>query len=257
MENPLPKILLIDLECTPNRGWYFDASKEYNILETDQYSFIHSIAYQWEGEKKIHILALPDFPLYKRDKKNDYALLKEVHKLFDDADIIIAHNGDNFDIKKINARLIYHRFDPPAPYKTADTLKLARKVQNSGSNRLDALARYYGLGKKLANTGKDLWLPIARGEATAKDWADMKAYNIHDVYLMALLWPLLRPWSKTPNINMMTRRMGACPACGSQNLVPRGHVYTLTTEAQRLKCGKCGKWSQERSERIAKRVTIK
>jgi DNA polymerase elongation subunit (family B) len=257
VKSPTPKTLLFDIECTPNRGWYFDEKKEYNILDTDQYSFIHSFAYQWEGESKIHVVALPDFSRYKRNKKDDYSLLEVLHGLFDQADIIIGHNGDNFDIKKVNARLIYHRFEPPAPYKTADTLKLARQIQNSGSNRLDALAKYFGIGAKLANTGKALWLPIAKGEATDKDWRDMRAYNAHDVYLLAKLWPLLRPWGKTPNANVQTRNMGACPACGSHNLILRGHVYTLTTEAQRLKCGACGKWSSDKPERIAKRITIK
>lgn len=193
MEKPL-KTLLFDIENSPNLGWYYDASKEYNILDTEQYSFIHSVAYQWEGEKKIHVIALPDFPLYTRNKKSDASLIAELHRLFNQADVLIGHNGDNFDIKKVNSRLIKHGFQPPEPYKTADTLKLARRIQNSGSNRLDSLAKYYGLGAKLKNTGKDLWLPIARGEATAKDWRDMKAYNAHDVYLLEKLWKLLKPW---------------------------------------------------------------
>jgi DNA polymerase elongation subunit (family B)/predicted RNA-binding Zn-ribbon protein involved in translation (DUF1610 family) len=256
VKSPTPKTLLFDIENSPNLGWYYDASKEYNILDTEQYSFIHSVSWTWEGEKKVHVLALPDFPLYKRDKKNDYALVGAIHKLFSEADIIIGHNGDNFDIKKVNARLIYHRFGPPAPYKTADTLKLARRIQNSGSNRLDALAKYYGLGAKLSNKGKDLWLPIARGQATPKDWQEMRAYNSHDTYLLAKLWPLIRPWGNTPNINIITRVMGACPKCGSGHIQRRGFSYTRTGEAPRLQCQNCGAWSTGNREKLAKKIVI-
>lgn len=251
------KTLLFDIENTPDLGWYFDSHKENNILATDQYSFIHSIAYKWEHEKTIHVVALPDFPRYKKDKKDDYQLIEFVHKLFEEADILIGHNGINFDIKKITARFIYHRFTPPRPSKTADTLKLARRIQNSGSNRLDALARYYGLGAKLAHTGKDLWLPIARGEATAKEWKAMKAYNAHDVYLLAKLWPLLRPWGKTPNVNEITRNLGACPKCGSHHLIKRGFEYTKSGEAQKFQCQDCYAWSHGKPEPLARKITIR
>jgi hypothetical protein len=47
----------------------------------------------------------------------------------DEADIICAHNGDAFDIKKINSRLITNGFKPPSPFKTIDTLKAAPGLQ--------------------------------------------------------------------------------------------------------------------------------
>lgn len=256
---PPPRTLLFDIENSPNLGWYYDESKEYNILDVEQYSFIHSVAYQWEGENKIHVIALPDFPLYKRDKKDDYALIKAVHKLFEEADILIGHNGDNFDIKKINARFIYHRLQPPGQHKTADTLKLARKIQNSGSNRLDALSKYYGLGKKISNTGKDLWLPIARGQATKEQWKQMKEYNIHDVYLLARLWPLLRPWGKTPNLNLVHGRPKGCPTCYGTHIQSRGErpQYTTGTSVHMYVCMDCGKRIKGESEKLLSKVIHK
>lgn len=233
---------MFDIETTPNRGWYYDASKEYNILETDQFSFICAVAYQWEGDKKVHALTLPDFPRYELDRKDDHDLVAAIYKLFEEADIIIGHNGDNFDVKVVNARLIFHRFQPPAPYKTADTLKLARRVQKSGSNRLDALARYYNIGKKLPNTGKDLWIPIAKGMATESEWRMMRRYNAHDVYLLAKLWPLLRPWGKTPNLNQVHGRPRGCPKCYGTHLHKHGKEfsYTLGHAVQMLRCVDCG-----------------
>jgi DNA polymerase III epsilon subunit-like protein len=64
----------------------------------------------------------------------------------DEADLICAHNGDAFDIKKINSRLIVNGFKPPSPFKTIDTLKIARRVFKFDSNKLDNIGRYLSRG---------------------------------------------------------------------------------------------------------------
>ncbi len=256
VEKPLSQTLLMDIECSPHLGWYYDAKKEYNILRPEQYSFIYSFSYQWEGEKRVHVIALPDFPLYKKDPLSDFALMGKIHELFSKADIIIGHNGENFDIKIINARLIKHGFSPPPPYKTSDTLKLAKKIQNSGSNRLGDLARYYDLGFKGENIGTDAVLRIAKGEGTRQDWARNREYNAQDTYILGLLWPRLRPWDRTPNINIATRNEGACSKCGSKDLEHRGFSYTRTSESPRLRCKECGAWNLGKRETLAKKIHI-
>ena len=234
-----PKILLIDIETAPSLGWYFDKYKENNILEVEQDWYIISFAYKWYKKGKIEVFALPDFPLYKRDKKSDYQLVAKIYELLEAADIVIGHNGDKFDIKKINARLIFHRFTPPAPYKTADTLKIARRVQDSGSNRLDSLARYYGIGRKLPHTGTHLWLSCLRGDPKA--WDNMRKYNKHDVHLLDKLYPLLLPWAPThPNLTLYTGRLATCPRCLGASLQKRGYRVYHTRIYQGYYCKDCG-----------------
>src|ERR1019366_3081154 len=114
-------------------------------------------AVKWSHEKQVRTYALPDYPGYKRDKESDKALVKELWRMMNDADIIIAHNGDGFDIKKSNARFIIHGLLPPATYKTIDTLKIARRHFKFGSNKLNDLGVTLGLGKKLPHTGAHLW----------------------------------------------------------------------------------------------------
>src|SRR5437868_14709279 len=108
------------------------------------------------GRPKVTTFALPDYPLYKRDRTDDRALVKDLWKMMNEADIIVAHNGNSFDIKYANTRFIVHRLDPPAPYKSADTLKIARQVARFPSNKLDELARTFGIDRKLPTTGKHL-----------------------------------------------------------------------------------------------------
>ena len=202
-----------------------------------------SFAYKWLGEEKIHCRALCDYPNYKRNKHDDGELVQELHGLLSKADFIVAHNGDAFDIKRTNARLMLHGLDPPKPSKTIDTLKEARKTIKGNSNRLDALARYFGYGRKLPHTGKDLWLGCVRGDMKA--WKIMKRYNIHDVYLLEKVYLKLRPWMKNhPNLSIITRKLKACPKCQSTHTWKQGFRYTRTGESQQYQCLDCFSWFQ-------------
>jgi DNA polymerase elongation subunit (family B) len=111
-----------------------------------------SFAVKWDGEKRVKTYALPDYPLFKRDKENDRDLVKDLYDVFDEADILIAHNGDRFDIRKSNARFIQHGLKPPITYKTIDTLKIARRQKfKFDSNRLNDLGHISGSGQAPAH----------------------------------------------------------------------------------------------------------
>lgn len=234
----VPRILLLDIETSPSLGWFFDYKREYNILETEKEWCILSVGWKWYGENKVFVKALPDFKGYKAGVLDDYKLVEFIHGLFDEAHVIIGHNGDKFDIRRINARLMFHRFHPPAPYKTFDTLKMHRRIADVNSHRLDALARYYSIGHKLPHTGKDLWLGCIRGNMS--DWKKMKEYNAHDVHLLDKLYPILRPYAPVhPNLTLYTGKMSSCPRCGGK-MQKRGHVVKNTRVYQRYNCYECG-----------------
>jgi len=59
--------------------------------------------------------------------EDDERIVNSLWKLFDEADIIIAHNGGNFDIPNMNTRFIVNKLPPPSAYQMIDTLKVARK----------------------------------------------------------------------------------------------------------------------------------
>src|SRR5262245_19646914 len=94
-----PKVLLFDIETAPWRGYYYDQSQPYCILETDRESHMLSFAWKWLHEKKIHCLALPDFKGYKPFSENDKPLVAKLHELICKADVVVGHNGDSFDLK--------------------------------------------------------------------------------------------------------------------------------------------------------------
>ena len=236
MKSP-SRIVFVDIETAPSLGYVW-GKWEQNVIEFKQDWYILSFSYKVFGEKKIYTRSLIDYSGFAKDKENDEALVNDLWKIFDEADIIIGHNVDKFDIRKTNSRFLSHKLPPPRPYKTVDTLKIAKRVFKFDSNKLDDLGRYLGLGRKLPHTGFHLWLGCMQGDT--KSWDLMKKYNAQDVALLEKVYMLMRPWSTThPNVN---QGQIACPKCGSTNTQKRGFSYTLLRQKQRFQCHGCGGW---------------
>jgi predicted RNA-binding Zn-ribbon protein involved in translation (DUF1610 family) len=240
-----PKILLFDIETAPTLGYVWglwDQNIGLNQIKSNWY--VLCWAAKWLGEKKVMTASLPDFPIYKRQPENDRDVMKALWKLLDEADIVIGQNGDAFDIKKSNARFILHGMNPPSPYKTVDTLKVAKKYFKFESNKLDHLGEIFGLGKKLKTGGFDLWVEVMRGDMKA--WKTMVDYNIGDVKLLEGVYLKMRPWmTNHPNFNLYQDTLYNCPNCGSQSVQKRGFSRTRTTYQRRYHCQGCGAWSSQ------------
>lgn len=223
MKNKKPRILIYDIENTPTvvtvwKLWEADA------IETLEEWYILSYSYKWLGEDKVHVVALPDFKGYKNNKKDDKLLCESLYKLFDEADIVIAHNGDEHDQKKSNARFIYNGILPPSPYKSIDTKKVAKKYFKFNSNSLNNLGTYLKLGNKIENSGISLWRACMNGDPKA--WSLMKKYNKQDVVLLEKVYLKLLPWmTQHPNHGIIIGERSVCPNCGSEHLQSRGIKY--------------------------------
>jgi len=234
-----PRVLIYDIENSPTvvTTW---GLWEQNAIETLEEWYLLSFAYKWLGESKVHVVALSDFSGYKKDKKNDKRLCEELHKLFNEADVLIAHNGDQHDQKKSNARFIFNGLKPPSPYKTIDTKKVAKRYFKFNSNSLNNLGTYFNLGNKIENGGMKLWRGCMNGDM--KSWKLMKKYNKQDVVLLEKVYFKLLPWMVDhPNISLLQGKNG-CPNCGSFNLERRGFNYTRASKSQRWLCRDCGSW---------------
>ena len=240
-KNKEPKILIFDIESAPNLGFTW-RKWEQNVIAFEREWYMLCFAYKWYGETKIRVTSLPDFKAYKKDKEDDSGLVKELWKLFDEADIIVAHNGDAFDIKMANAKFVQHGLKAPSFYKTVETKKVARKYFRFNSNSLDDIAQRLGLGKKLEHTGFDLWLGCMNGVKSS--WRLMCRYNKQDVELLDKVYTVLRPWMDNhPNSNLYTGSTHNCPVCGSKNTQRRGFSMTRVGKFQRHQCMDCSAWS--------------
>ena len=238
-EAKIPKVLFFDLETAPSVGYYFEKFKEGNIVSTKNDWYILCFSYKWLGEKKVYSHALIDHK-FNPAKPDDWPIIEKLWLLFNEADVICAHNGDSFDIKKSNTRFAIHGLKPPSPYKQMDTKKIAKKYFGFESNKLDELCRQLNLGRKIHTGGFDLWLECMAGKKEA--WKKMVEYNKQDVLLLEQVYLRLRGWHKThPNISFFTRNGGECTVCRSRNIKRDGIEYYAGGVAQRYQCNNCGK----------------
>lgn len=248
------KILLFDIETAPNLAYVW-GHWEQNVIDYERQWHILSVGYKWLGEKETKVISLRKYKGYKKNPHSDIHLIQDLWKLFNEADFIVGHNGDKFDIKKANTRFIYHGLAPLSGYKSIDTLKIARKYFAFNSNKLDDLGNTLGLGRKEKHMGFDTWLGCMNGDIEM--WKIMEKYNKQDVDLLERVYKVFRGWHSThPNVNIGTDNVSHCPNCGSNDIKMNGHRYSRTGEAQKFKCKNCGAESRGKYERVARPVTI-
>ena len=179
----LPKILMLDIETTPIPVWAWSLGKQYvqthSMMKDSNGKIIDWYVLSWSAKWLYDDEVLSDVLTSKEAiDRNDKRVLESAWKLLDEADIIIAHNGDKFDLRKIKARFLSNGIMPPMPYKTIDTLKVARKEFALTSNKQDYITRLLGVQKKL-DTDFQLWVDCMNGDTEALK--KMEEYNKHDV----------------------------------------------------------------------------
>ena len=239
MENKL-RVLLFDLETMPNlaRTW---GKWEQNTIWNERNWYLWSFSFKWLGERSITNIALPKFPLYKKDRYNDLDITKALWELFNQSDIIIAHNGNAFDIKKARTLFLKHKLPPPTPSKQIDTKLIAKRHFNFDSNSLNDLCEFLNIGKKISTGGLELWRDCEMGDKKA--WKKMAKYNNYDVKLLEEVYLRMLPYiDNHPNIALLKGEKDACPNCGSFNVQRRGFDYTRAGKQQRFQCLDCRSW---------------
>lgn len=233
----MSKILLYDIETTPNLSYTWAKYQQDVIAFKNEWELL-SFSYKWLGEKEIYAVG--------RDNFTEEALTLRLHQLFDEADVLIAHNGDKFDQKKVNAKFLEYGLNPPAPYKSVDTLKIAKRYFKLNSNKLDDIGALLGVGRKVQTGGFSLWLGCMENDPKA--WVKMLRYNKQDVILLEKIYKKLLPWiDNHPALNVIGSRPQSCPKCGHSKLEARGWAVTKVAKRRRYQCKGCGGWSQGRT----------
>lgn len=225
-----PKVLFFDIETAPNLAYVW-GKYEQDVIAFKSEWYLLSVAYKWLGDNEVHCLTI------KGKKGDDKKLAKKLRDLFDKADVIIAHNGDAFDIKKAKARFVFHGLKPPSQFATVDTYKVAKRYFNFNSNKLNDLGLYLNLGEKVKHTGFDLWLGCMRDDKAS--WKLLERYNKQDVLLLEKVYNTLLPWmERHPNMALLTDRKG-CPKCGSTQVHKDGVRANSSTLQQQWRCKSC------------------
>lgn len=233
------KELILDIETSPILAhvWsLWEANIGLNQISKDWH--ILSFSAKWRGEDKVYYYDQRS----EEDISDDKNLLKELSKLINQADVIVGHNLDRFDIKKINARLILNNLKPLNQVKQVDTLKLAKKKFAFTSNRLEYLTSKLCTKYKKSNhkefTGFELWLGCLRNDRKA--WQEMERYNKLDVLSLEELYGKLLPFHDPVHRNNYEALQKKQCECGS-SLQKYGHYVTTKGKYQKYRCNECGR----------------
>jgi DNA polymerase elongation subunit (family B) len=240
--------LQIKAAARPIKRLFFDVETSYytcrlwRIGKTDYISpdtiisqkQIICIAYKWQYEDDVHIL---DW------SKGEKAMLKSFIKVLEEADEIIGHNGDRFDIKELRTRCIYYGIPMFPAYRTLDTLLKARQYFNFASNKLDYIGKYLNVGKKLDHEGLQMWIDVVENK-DKKALERMKDYCMQDVILLEDVFFAMSPYILHNN-NFAVLTGGDkwhCPECASDNvLLDHTYATAMGTIKRNMKCTDCGK----------------
>ncbi len=236
-----PKVLIFDIETAPIIGhvWsLWENNVSLNQIVADWH--VLSWSAKWLDDPPTKIM-------YEDQSKakiisDDAKLLEGIWKLLDEADVVITQNGKHFDQKKLNARFILNKMQPPSSYKHIDTKVIASKHFGFTSNKLeymtDKLCVKYKKLKHKEFPGHEMWVECLAGNQKA--WAAMEKYNKYDVLALEELYHILIPWDNSINFNLYHDETDHVCKCGSTSFAKNGFYYTSAGKYQKHKCKQCG-----------------
>lgn len=168
------KVLIYDIETSPNIGWFWRAGYKQNIgfNQITKERAVICVSYKWLGEKQVYNLAWDN-------NQDDRFLIEQFVEVLNEADLIVAHNGDRFDLKWLKTRALYHGIPMLPNYNQFDTLKVAKSKLYLNSNRLDYISKFLGHEGKI-HTEPSLWNDVVM-KNDRKALNDMIDYCDEDV----------------------------------------------------------------------------
>jgi DNA polymerase elongation subunit (family B) len=230
------KILVTDIETAPMtlRGFGL-RDQNFSIDQIVDNGGMLSVAARWHGQRKVEFRAKWD--------GGERALVRRAAELLDEADVVIGWNSAKFDTRWIQAQAARFGIPRPSPYVNVDLMRSARRYWALPSYKLDFVARFLGVGKKLSTGGFELWADVMDGDESAR--ALMKRYNIQDTKLTDDVFVRMRELGCIHGMpNHAIDGGHVCPHCGGEKLQARGFNHSKTRRYQRWQCRSCFGWSQ-------------
>ena len=232
------RTLFYDIESAPMLTYLWDLKADYvNPDMIVEPPFLLCWAAKWSDSDEILHGRLTG---KEAERQDDARIAVALADLIRSADVIVAHNGDRFDLPKLNARLAIVQAAPLGNVRTIDTLKLARSAFRFPSNRLGELAAALGIDGKFP-TSFDLWRRARSGDVPALK--EMDLYCRQDVVVLEDVFDRLKPYVKRLPRMVDAGQFGqrVCPSCGSSDLTADGLHRTDASSFKRFRCDACGR----------------
>ena len=251
--NP-PKILTIDIERVPGRakvkhrgltiegdfwdlsGWKHTIGRRIHPDDVTEWPRTICAAWRWYGNKRVEFTA-------EWDADNE-AMLQRTWELYHQADIVVGHNLAGFDTKKLSGEWNLLGLGKPSPWKTVDTLKVARSQFGYESNTLDALCKRLGIVAKTDRYNVEMARAACAGDTAAQ--RRICRYNKGDIVATEGFYDYVRGWIPNhPHIGLWSGEERSCSNCGSTDLQAEGWTRTAVTSYAQLHCKNCQAWLRQ------------
>lgn len=238
IELSFPKILLLDIETLPIKASVWGTRKQFvNPIQIEKDWSVVCWSAKWLFSDKVFgEVVTPKEAIAHEDQ----SVLGGIWSLVNDAHVVITHNGNAFDMKKLNWRFFVHDMPKPMYYKSIDTYQVVTDNFAPTFGKLDWIAEVLGISRKIETSFK-WWDECQKGNKTYLN--RMLVYNKQDVHILEEAYLKLRPWvTNHPNINLYSsvKKGNACPACSSTELKFDGEYNTGLSLFRGFRCQKCG-----------------
>lgn len=248
-----PKVLIFDIETSPMKAFIWQQKTRFvpDAMVMSE-SFVLSWAAKWLFEDDVFSDVVTPKEARNMDDKR---IVENLWKILDEADVVIAHNGINFDTRHMNGRFLKYGLNLPSPYVQIDTLRASRKRLRLSSYRLDAIAKFLGTEVK-KSTNFQLWLDCLSGDKEALK--KMDEYCQQDIRVLEDVYLHLRPYIQPhPNLGVyIEENAQACPACLSTNLEKTGEYATTVNLYDAYRCKSCGSLTRSRKSSLTNKDHI-
>lgn len=249
-----PRVLVADIETFPIIAYVWGCFKQNVGVEQIKDDFkLMSFAGKWLNDNAYFYID----NRYSADPRDDTNTASSAWLVLNHTDIVVAHNGKSFDMRKLRARFAARKLAPLPVIPVIDTLLENRKAFAFDSQRLAYVSKKFGNVAKYDHKnfpGFELWRECMEGNIKA--WKENQAYNVTDITSLESMYLELRGWYQgAANLGNYTDEdddgQHRCPNCGGTHTVQRGYRRTQVGVYPRFRCNDCGGWSRGRYQTVS------
>lgn len=238
------KILTTDIETSPHLAYSFQTwNTNISPVQIVKPTRMTCWAAKWLDGRTYFMSE------YHQDPET---MVAGIHKLLDEADVVVTYNGDKFDHLHMNREFHKIGLHPPSPFVSVDLYKVIKRREIWASHKLAYITEQFHLSGKMTNDGWKLWLAVEGvfgEEAQKKAWNQMRRYNRQDVVTTEELFIEYRPYvTNLPNAALYADEkvdVPFCPNCLGLHVTRQGFRRSKTRRYPQYQCQTCGKWFSE------------
>lgn len=223
---------MLDIEIMPKV-----LGDSWRTMSADCSSLI-SMAWKWHKEPEISVAHVGMLDTFASNPWDDRQLVEMVLEPLNQADVIVTHYGNKFDVPYLRTKCMEHGLQQPDHnIEFIDTCRIARGKLKLSRNRLGHIAKFLGVKEK-GSISHEQWFQVMRSSHEAIN--KIAEYNIQDVIVLEQIYNKLMPF--TAKKSDAIKDANCCPKCNSTEIKAEGWRHNGQQRYQRLHCKACGAW---------------